>query len=270
MKAFSLGLVVVTMASQMVFAAPVVPSRTARERLASDEGGLTSMVKTPFHETTDINPAYLERLNREFDQAVADHRMMSSDADSGPVAGLEAASSTAATIHEVLDLANDIIDLGDRLWTIIKNTKPAIDIQMHSANAMPRSANHWSDLGHWQQPRVMEARIAANMVAGPVAVDCPIQVIYVWGGNLNGHGQYLNNVVVIPPDHPSVSVLYDFSAKTTVLSVDNVGNREHPIAQITMSVSWSLVRKFMSGVGGSWSDHMNFTVRGDGQFRNLP
>lgn len=156
-----------------------------------------------------------------------------------------------------------IVNLGERLWTLVERNRPVVGVEAEKASALPQGIEHWEQLGHWQRPEVETYRIGYVNFFGVQVAQFTMRILYTWGGDVDGIGRYLANITVIPA-YIDVHWGFRFNALTEVADVVNVNDREFPIAAAEIHVRWSLESVFRK-------IHQSaiFFVKGNGEFEVL-
>lgn len=155
-----------------------------------------------------------------------------------------------------------IINLGKFLWDVIKDGKPVVDIHADVANALPEGIASWQSLAGWQAPISKNYEFNWTLFGGNV-VKFHYSLVFTHGGNLDGVGRYLTNVMIVPT---KVKVMwgYDLAAQVNVLRTMNIGTRENPISALEIVLKWTL-----DSMVAHHERSATFYVTGDGQFKEV-
>jgi hypothetical protein len=89
------------------------------------------------------------------------------------------------------------------------------------------------------------------------------QVVFVYGGQYQGKGQYLAQID-LKPKHLDVLWGFTFKANGKVSALFNTGTKESPIAAATLSLQWSVENPLQSQ-----HSTVQFFVNGKGEFQRL-
>jgi hypothetical protein len=164
--------------------------------------------------------------------------------------------------NSVGDLAT-IVNIGKSVWEIIKANQPVVQVESDAGTATPLGIEHWGQLEGWQVPRHQFHRLSFRNGFGVRVVELVYRVHYTYGGSIEGAGQYLTHLTVVPSE---IKVLSGFKLdlRASVPNVINVGSRENPIGAAEFMVRWSLSSVLINRQGSE-----NFFVRGDGRFQVL-
>lgn len=136
-------------------------------------------------------------------------------------------------LEETEKALDQIISIGKKVWEIVKNGEPVLQIdgQSHQASVLPKSNLCWLDYENWSLPK---SRIISYNVKngwGVNVIKLKLKIVYTYGGSYNGKGKFLTNIKVSPQD---VSVAWGFNLNATTFFNDgyNLGSKENPIAAL--------------------------------------
>lgn len=132
-----------------------------------------------------------------------------------------------------------IINIGAKIFTLIKENAPIINANTHRANALPSGVDCWNQLEGWSVPRATTYRVTYKNLYGINVVDAVFQVIYSYGGRVNGVGRYLTNATV-QYKKVDVKVGFIFNASVEIPQVMNLGTRKAPVAGMQLNLNWSI------------------------------
>ncbi|MFA5139271.1 MAG: hypothetical protein WC728_08555 [Elusimicrobiota bacterium] len=165
--------------------------------------------------------------------------------------------------QDPLVVIDHIINIAQKIWQIIEQNKPVVDIKTTYATAVPDGITHWTQLAQWKPPEGTTYAFYAKNAYGVKTVDVKFVVFRTCGGTYKGKGKYLTGVTVEPV---SVSVAwgYKFSMNAEVPSVANVGTAEDPIASMMSKLNWKIATVLKEEQGTSI-----YYLQGDGVFREL-
>jgi hypothetical protein len=173
------------------------------------------------------------------------------------------------TISEDLDgtevVLDQIINVGKKVWDLIDQGKPVVNVSSNVATALPQGAKCWLDLQRWQAPKYKAYEVTYKNAYGVTVVDIAYRIVYLAGGDVNGKGQYIGYATVEPL---KVRVLWGFHVNlaATVPTVYNMGTKEDPVAGMNMQVKWSV-----DGVMSLVHDEStrSYFLNGRGDFREM-
>lgn len=174
-------------------------------------------------------------------------------------------SSPANGLGDALtNLAGDLGDIkrwitvGQKIWEVIRNNQPVINVKTQSISVLPDVSPNWTEMETWRGPMAKSYTISAKNLYGATVISHTYTVAFHYGGSLDGRGQFLANATIIPTN---VSVSWGFTLNSQVNTGQplNTGTRANPIPGVDLSLEWSMssVLKKMQGVD-------QFHVRGDG------
>ena len=162
---------------------------------------------------------------------------------------------------ETLIIVDHIINIGRKIWTIIDENKPVVDIKTQYASAVPEGITHWSQLSGWDTPAATVYGFTAKNAYGGKMVDVRYAVTRTTGGGFKGKGRYLTGVTV-EPLRVEVGWGYRFTMTAEVPSVTNADKTgENPLAGMMVSLKWRIQTPLKDAQGTGV-----YYVRGDGLF----
>lgn len=218
-------------------------------------------------------PAVAQFTKEELRKAQQDPRAYTLDEDSVKIENLGAVTTPAESLPppvggggaDVIPVLNDILNLAQRLWTIIEANRPVVDVQNSYASALPRGLEHWSQLTGWTPPKGVLYRLTAKNLYGMKMVDVQYSVQRTYGGGYKGKGKYLTAVTVLPLEvNVGSGYRFDLSASVPDSSIINVGTEEDPIAAMSPVLTWRIRTVLKDSQGRSM-----YHVRGDGRFSEV-
>jgi len=153
--------------------------------------------------------------------------------------------STPLDPNLILGTLDRIVNLVDKVWTLIQKNQPVTSSKVNYANAVPAGITHWTQLQGWSKPSVKRYEFSAKGLTGIKTVKVVYQVHWTHGGNYQGKGKYLTGVSVEPI---KVSVPWgysvDLSAAVPDSTVANVGTSEDPVASMQVQLTWRIATAF--------------------------
>lgn len=132
-----------------------------------------------------------------------------------------------------------LINVGEKIWEIVKAGEPTLDFKTKSASAIPAQAQCLFALTSWKAPRSATYKVSYKNGFGMEVISMTYKLIYTYGGRFDGVGQYLSQVS-IHPAQVQVSWGFDFDASVDVQQILNVGSSESPEAGMQISLEWSV------------------------------
>ena len=168
-------------------------------------------------------------------------------------------------LNGILVSVDDIMNVGRKIWKIVQDNKPVLNINTLYATAYPSGITSAKQLGGWSKPKVYTYGFyAANMFGGTM-IDCTYKVTFTYNGNYNGTGKYLTAVGVIPTV-TTVAWGYTFEMKASVpdSTIANVGTYANPVAAMQLKLSWKMHTVLKEVDGASV-----YYVQGDGYYEEI-
>lgn len=135
--------------------------------------------------------------------------------------------------------ASGMINLGKQAWKFIEDKKAVVNIKTDKATATPLKAKHWNQLSNWKKPKSYKFNVAYKNGWGFKVIKLSGRLIYTYGGQYEGKGQYLTNVTVVP-ERVSVSWGHNLSAKVEIMEPINLSTTEDPVAGMEVSIKWAV------------------------------
>ena len=223
--------------SLLVFSAPIV---------ANDDSQL--YYTEAYHTISSVETYDITELDQSVDLATKDN-----DPPVNPLDALDEA-----------DLILDrIIAIGDKIWKIIEKNKPVVTVTTQNVDLVPSGVRDWTQLQGWKAPQSRVYQTLYKNGYGMNVVEFNYRVIYTYGGNVNGKGQYLARVE-IEPAVLNVAWGYKFSAQGEAFNPTNAGTHKKPIAAMELRLNWQV-----NTVLRHMQESTRFYVRGDGLFQTL-
>ena len=145
--------------------------------------------------------------------------------------------SKATTERDPLSLVeiNEIINIGQKIWKIIEANKPVLNVKFDYANALPKGIESSDELEGFSNIQMKSRRLYGKNLYGATVYDLTYTAVHRFGGSYEGHGQYLENVTILPQN---IDVLWGYTVNLAVnrVSTVNVGTKSKPIASILMEL----------------------------------
>lgn len=150
------------------------------------------------------------------------------------------ASSLMGDIPSTGDLRLDLIlNLGAKIFEIIKANGPLINATTKTANALPAGVRCWNQLENWSIPRSETYRISYQNVYGMTMVDLQYRLVYSYGGRIGNIGRYISNATI---QYKKLDAKWGMvvDANVEIPQVLNIGSRENPIAGMQITLNWAV------------------------------
>lgn len=168
-------------------------------------------------------------------------------------------------IGDTIPVLDQMINLGQKIWKIIADNKPVVDVKTQYATALPKGLTGWQDIGGWHPPVGTIYEMEAKNAYGMRMIHLRYQVLRTYGGSYQGKGKYLT-AVTVEPLLVETGWGYHFSMDASVpdSSIVNVGTSQDPVAGMMATLNWhiSTVIKDAQGQG-------LYFLQGDGAFKEI-
>ena len=162
-------------------------------------------------------------------------------------------------------ILDSIINIGQKIWKIVVDNKPVVDVRTQYATALPKGATGWDSMAGWQPPKGVVYGLTAKNMYGLTVINIRYQVLRTYGGSYNGKGKYLT-AVTVEPLLVEVAWGYKFTMEASVpdTSIVNVGTTEKPVAAMLAQLAW----RVQSTIKDSQGKGIYF-IQGDGLFKEI-
>ncbi len=146
-----------------------------------------------------------------------------------------------ATVGEVIQVANDIIALGERIYEIIKKGKPVLNMEYAPISVLPKDgagrAVDVMDTDGWSMPVARKVKMVYKNGFGASVVTFDYTVVYSHSGSQEGRGAYITALQVVPAN---VTVGWGFSLNVNMklVGLQNHGSRANPVAGAVIGVNY--------------------------------
>ena len=160
---------------------------------------------------------------------------------------------------------DQIVNIASKVWTIIQENAPVVNIETKYATAYPMGITSASQLAQWSRPKSYTYGFYAENLYGSVMIDCKYKFSYSYNGAYKGKGKYLTGVAVIPAK-VTAGWGYKFymSASVPDSTIANVGTDTDPIAAMQMKLMWKMATVLKEVDGTSV-----YYIQGDGYFEEI-
>ena len=166
-------------------------------------------------------------------------------------------------LNEIEKTLDQVINIGQKVWSVIEAGRPAVNVQSARAMAMPYGVQNWMDLQNWQTPVAKSYLVTITNALGMEVVKFGYAVNYIYGGNVNGKGAYIGYAQVIPTVI-SVAYGYTLNVNAEVPVVMNRGTKQAPIAGMQLNLNWKV-----STVVKELQERKLYSIDGRGHFQAL-
>lgn len=141
--------------------------------------------------------------------------------------------------NEIEAIVDHVLNVGKKLWDVVLAGKPAVNVKLQTANALPEGLQCWVDLQGWKVPQTKVYRVTYKNGFGMDVVDYAFRVSFTAGGNAGGVGKYITNATMMTANL-NVAWGFTFNATAEVPSVYNMGTVKNPVAAMQMVMKWSV------------------------------
>lgn len=134
---------------------------------------------------------------------------------------------------------DQIINIGQKVWDVIKANQPVLNIKYNYANALPRGVRSSEGLDGFSELQSEGIRLWATNGFGATVYDFTLAAVHQYGGTYDGKGAYLETVSVVPT---TVNVAWGYTVDVNVNNISsvNLGTKAAPIAGITLESTFSV------------------------------
>ncbi|WP_373999149.1 hypothetical protein [Bdellovibrio bacteriovorus] len=136
-------------------------------------------------------------------------------------------------------IVDQIINIGKKIFNVINAGRPVVNINLDTANALPKGLTCWSDLSGWNIPQSKVYNVQYENGFGMTVVDFTYRVTYTAGGSADGIGKYITNAT-FQPANVSVGWGFQLDATAVIPSVFNTGSKRDPVAGMQMNMEWKV------------------------------
>ena len=153
--------------------------------------------------------------------------------------------------------------IGEKLIQIVQAGKPVGNVTRDAVSVVPGGVRTWDQLSGWKAPITKVYSVTAKNYLNLTVIDLRLKVSAMYGGGINGRGQYLANVIVVPT---SVYVLWGFSCDVWAEHRDpvNTGSESQPIAGLGFDIRYRYGSALNEQIGTQ-----DYFVSGAGEIKEL-
>lgn len=152
---------------------------------------------------------------------------------------LEDSFSRGVRRADELVLIEKIINLGQKIWKIIEDNKPVVNVKYMFANAVPKGVKSTEDLDGFTPIQYKSFRVYGKNGFGSTVYDLTYTLLHRYNGTYEGRGRYLDAVTVLPH---KLDVLWGYKVNYNVdrVSTVNLGTKDAPIASVLMEMTFKV------------------------------
>ncbi len=150
---------------------------------------------------------------------------------------LEDAWNNQLRRNDDLVLIDKIINLGQKIWKIIEDNKPVVNVKYMFANAVPKGVKSTEELDGFTPIQYKSFRVYGKNGFGSTVYDLTYTLLHRYNGSFDGRGRYLDAVTVLPH---KLDVLWGYKVNYNVdrVSTVNLGTKDAPIASVLMEMTF--------------------------------
>ncbi|MDX9730722.1 MAG: hypothetical protein RBT63_03035 [Bdellovibrionales bacterium] len=217
-----------------------------------------------FFEFSEITLVENNRAFTPEELAVTSAIIINNSAHNSPSAKLPKGKDSSSIGEILLDLTADLgdvrkwITLGEKLWEVVKNNQPIMNVQTHAVSVLPEALPHWTHMETWKGPQAKSYTIAAKNLYGITVISHTYTVAFHHGGSYQGQGQFLANATILSTG-VDVSWGFTLNSEVKVGAPLNTGTKQSPIPGVDLALNWNMSSILKKAQGTD-----QFFVRGDG------
>jgi hypothetical protein len=171
----------------------------------------------------------------------------------------------APGVGDVIPILDSIVNLGEKIWKIIKDNAPVVNVKVQYASALPEGIKSWTQMGGWQRPKGTIYELTAKNAYGMQVIKLRYQVLRTAGGSYKGTGKYLTAVTVEPLlVEAAWGYRLNVDANVPDASIANVGTSEEPVAAMMPQLGWTIATALKESQGKSI-----YYLEGNGTFQEI-
>jgi|688.fasta_scaffold318452_2 hypothetical protein len=133
-------------------------------------------------------------------------------------------------------IIDKVVNLGKKIWTVIENGKPAVNVKTTYANGLPLGVSRADQLEKFSPLQFRSIRRYGVNLYGVTVYDVTYTLVHRFGGQYEGRGAYLESVTVLP-QHVEVMWGYKLDFFVEKVSAVNIGTRENPVASLALETT---------------------------------
>ncbi|MGE3263569.1 MAG: hypothetical protein AB7K68_17465 [Bacteriovoracia bacterium] len=136
-----------------------------------------------------------------------------------------------------------LVTIGEKLIEIIKAGAPVVNIKRDVISVVPQGITSWEQLSNWQVPLTKVYEVKATNGWGSDVVKVRLKVSAMTGGGVEGRGQYVANVTIVPTE---IVVQWGFSLDVWSENrpAVNMGTTAMPVAGLGFDIRYKVTSLF--------------------------
>lgn len=171
-------------------------------------------------------------------------------------------TGSRGSIFDKIDMSK-VMTVGNKLWEFALSNKPDATYNTLHGSVVPGGMKSWTELSGWMPPVVKVYRVVFKSVFGYEAGSFEYRISYIYGGGVEGRGNYLGQIS-FAPRNIKLKTDRKVNIKAELLEPVNFGTVENPLAGVQLLVSWNsptTLRYEMSSA--------EYMILGNGQIMDL-
>jgi hypothetical protein len=210
-----------------------------------------------------IKQLVIEKVGTEVLRPRAQARFQSVSAECTGATRLSSIGNLPSTGDVRLDL---ILNLGAKVYELVKENGPLITTTTRTANALPYGVTCWNQLERWSPPRSEVYRVSYKNLYGVTLLDFQFRLVYSYGGRIGNVGRYLSNATL---QYKKIDAKWGavLDANVEIPQVLNIGTRENPVGGMQLTMNWTVTTRPISL--RKITDSATFFIAGDGRATTL-
>ena len=201
----------------------------------------------------------------EMDAAQADPMRYTIDPESVTVELLSVSAPAPREERGVIGSIVTIINIANKIWGVIKDNVPVVEVETKYAAAVPEGASSPNQLCEWKGPSTYEYKLRAKNMYGAETVSVTYKVMFSYGGKFDNKGAYLTGVTIVPG---AVNVSWGYklgmSAFVPDTTIVNLGTYEDPLAAMQLKLSTKI-----ASVLKEWNGNSVYLIKGNGEMKEI-
>ncbi|MBI2789732.1 MAG: hypothetical protein HYX59_13720 [Elusimicrobia bacterium] len=168
-------------------------------------------------------------------------------------------------VGDAIPVLDSIVNLGEKIWKIVKDNAPVVNVKVQYASALPEGIKTWTQMGGWSRPKGTIYELTAKNAYGMRVIKLRYQVLRTAGGSYKGTGKYLTAVTVEPLlVEAAWGYRLNVDANVPDSTIVNVGTSEAPIAAMSPQLGWTIATALKESQGKSI-----YYLEGNGAFQEV-
>ncbi len=148
------------------------------------------------------------------------------------------------SLDDIAMQLDKLIALGKKVWKIIEDNKPVVTVDFAPSISVIPSVqgegdpmNTFTMMSGWKAPRAKTYKVTYKNTFGMEVITFEYTVMFQYGGQYEGVGKYLTGVSVFA-NNIHVMWGFNFNAKTSLVTITNMGLAKDPIAAATLKIDY--------------------------------